>query len=380
LISINIKSKQFFMTLLNIPNSHASAVLTIDLEAVRKNYQILQRTVNSVEIAAVVKANGYGLGADKIGPALVKAGCKKFFVAHLEEGIHLRPYVGSTEIHILGGLLPGANDAYRKHNLIPVLGSLHEILAWSAYTRDMPLPCDIHVDTGMLRLGLPQGELLQIADDPDIMKGLQVLNVISHLASADEFQSNQTSAQLRAFKIARKILPMGKACLANSSGIFCGAPYHFDMVRPGIALYGANPTPHFPNPMCPTAGLKVRISQIRDALPGETVGYGATYKISKNSKIATVSVGYADGYLRSLSNKSFAYLDGHKIPLVGRVSMDLITFDITNVPIGLCNIGAWIELIGPSHSVDDLAKEGSTISYEILTNLGARYHRVYTNE
>jgi alanine racemase len=368
------------MTLSNIPKTHASAILTIDLAAVRKNYQILQDTLNGVEVASVVKANGYGLGADKIGTALVKAGCKKFFVAHLEEGIHLRRYVGDAEVHILGGLLPGASDAYREHSLTPVLGSLHEILTWGAYTRDTPLPCDIHVDTGMLRLGLPQSELHRIANDPDIITRLQVSNIISHLASADELNRNQTEAQLRAFQIARKTLPMGNACLANSSGIFCGKPYHLDMVRPGIALYGANPTPNFQNPMCPTIELKAKIIQIRDASAGETVGYGATYKVYKNSKIATVSVGYADGYSRSLSNKAFAYLGRHQIPLVGRVSMDLITFDITNVPIDLCKIGAWVELIGPNHSIDDVANEGDTISYEVLTNLGARYHRVYINE
>ncbi len=368
------------MILSNILKVHANTMLTIDLAAVRKNYKTLRRILNGVEVAAVVKANGYGLGAEKIGSALVKAGCKKFFVAQLEEGISLRPFVGDSEIHILGGLLLGASEAYSEHSLIPVLGSLHEISAWSSYTKDTPLPCDIHVDTGMLRLGLPQNELLQIAYDPSIMKGLKVLNVISHLASADELHSDQSSEQLRSFEIARKTLPIGKACLANSSGIFCGTPYHLDMVRPGIALYGANPTPSFRNPMYPTTELKARITQIRDAYAGETVGYGATYIVNKNSKIATVSVGYADGYLRSLSNKAIAYLGGYKIPLVGRVSMDLITFDITNVPVDLCKIGAWVELIGLNHSIDDLAREGNTISYEILTNLGTRYQRVYLNE
>jgi alanine racemase len=368
------------MELSNILEARASAILTIDLEAVRKNYQILKRALNGVEVAAVVKANGYGLGADKVGPTLVKAGCKKFFVANLEEGIHLRSYVGNSEIHILGGLLPKTIDTYQEYALIPVLGSLQEILAWDAYTRDGPLPCDIHVDTGMLRLGLPQNELLQIANDPNIVAGLQVLNVISHLASADEINSYQTASQLRAFKAARKTLPMGRACLANSSGIFCGAPYHLDMVRPGIALYGANPTPSLPNPMCATTALKAQITQIRNAHAGETVGYGATYKVTNNSRIATVSVGYADGYLRSLSNKAFAYLGEYKIPLVGIVSMDLITFDVTNVPVSLCKTGAWVELIGPNHSINDLASEAGTVSYEVLTSLGSRYHRVYINE
>lgn len=364
----------------NIPEAHASAILTIDLAAVRENYQILQHTVNGAECAAVVKADGYGLGADKIGPTLVKAGCRKFFVAHLEEGIKLRSYVGDAEIHILGGLLPGASDAYRDHQLIPVLGSLREFAAWSSYTKDSNLPCDIHVDTGMLRLGLPPDELRQIADDPDLLVGLNILNVISHLASADEIHSSQTGKQLKAFKKARDVLPMGNACLANSSGIFWGTPYHFDMVRPGVALYGANPTPDSENPMRPTINLKARIVQIREARVGDSVGYGATHNVTEHSKIATVAVGYADGYLRSLSSNACAYIGEHKIPLVGRVSMDLITFDVTEVPVNLCSVGAWVELIGPNHSVDDLANEGGTVGYEVLTSLGSRYHRVYINE
>jgi len=368
------------MTSSNIPETHASAILTIDLAAVRENYNILKRAVNGVECAAVVKANGYGLGADKIGPTLVKAGCTKFFVAHLEEGIKLRNHVGDAEIHILDGLLPGASDVYRDHQLIPVMGSLREFTIWSSYTKDSNLPCDIHVDTGMLRLGLPPDELRQIGDNPELLVGLNILNVLSHLASADELQSSQTGKQLKAYKEARDILPMGNACLANSSGIFCGTPYHFDMVRPGVALYGANPTPDSKNPMQPAINLKARIVQTREARVGDTVGYGAGHKVTRHSKIATLAVGYADGYLRSLSSNAFGYIGEHRIPLVGRVSMDLITFDVTQVPVNLCKVGAWVELIGPNHSVDDLANEGGTIGYEVLTSLGSRYHRVYINE
>ena len=173
---------------------------------------------------------------------------------------------------------------------------------------------------------------------------------------------------------------MGNACLANSSGIFCGTPYHFDMVRPGVALYGANPTPDSKNPMQPAINLKARIVQTREARVGDTVGYGAGHKVTRHSKIATLAVGYADGYLRSLSSNAFGYIGEHRIPLVGRVSMDLITFDVTQVPVNLCTVGAWVELIGPNHSVDDLANEGGTIGYEVLTSLGSRYHRVYINE
>ncbi|NQW01347.1 MAG: alanine racemase [Rhodospirillales bacterium] len=365
------------MTDISVPETHASAILTIDLAAIVENYRTLQKQTQGVECAAVVKANGYGLGAEQVGGALLGAGCRKFFVAHLDEGIDLRAVVGDAEIHILGGLVPGVEDVYRQHKLVPVLGSLGEIAAWKAYADGSPLPCDIHVDTGMLRLGLPPAELRQIADHPQLMSGLEIRNVISHLAAADTIHSPQSGAQLRAFKEARRILPQGQACFANSSGIFWGSPYHFDLVRPGVALYGVNPTPDSANPMRPTVELQARIVQLRDARAGDTVGYGATYKVKESAKIATLAVGYADGYLRALSGKAFAYLGGHRIPLVGRVSMDLITFDVSQVPHPLCHVGAWVELIGANHKVDDLAREADTIGYEVLTSLGSRYHRVY---
>ncbi len=360
-----------------IPEAHAGAVLTVDLAAIVENYKILQAQLATAECAAVVKANGYGLGSAEVGGALAQAGCTKFFVAHLEEGIRLRKYVGDAEVHILNGLMPGAGDVYQEHRLIPVLGSLREISAWQAFTKAHPLPCDIHVDTGMLRLGLPPDELREVANDPDIIKGLEIKNVMSHLASADELHSAQSGAQLQAFKTARDVLPMGAASFANSSGIFRGAPYHFDLARPGVALYGVNPTPDTLNPMRAAVELKARIVQIRNARRGETVGYGATYKIKENAKIATLSVGYADGYLRSLSGNTCGYIGEHRVPIAGRVSMDLISFDVSDVPVRLCHVGAWIELIGQHHSIDDLADEAGTIGYEILTNLGTRYHRVY---
>ncbi len=364
---------------MNIPQSHASAILTIDLNAITNNYNMLQRQLGGAECAAVIKADGYGLGAERVGASLAAAGCETFFVAHIEEGIRLRQVVGDAEIHILNGLLPGAADTYKTHNLIPVLGSLREIGAWKVYTKENHLPCDIHVDTGMLRLGLPPDELRQIANDGELVSGLNIKNVMSHLASADELHSPQSGKQLKAFKQAREVLPMGAASFANSSGIFRGAPFHFDLARPGVALFGVNPTADSSNPMQPTIELKARIIQLRDAWAGDTVGYNATYKIKEHTKIATLAVGYADGYLRSLSGRAFAYLDGHKIPLLGRVSMDVVCFDVSQVPVHSCFVGAWVELIGPNHSVDALAGEAGTIGYEVLTNLGSRYHRIYKN-
>ena len=365
--------------MIGISNTEAmtGAVLHIDLDAVQNNYRTLVDKLSGVPSAAVVKADGYGLGAKRVCPALAAAGCRVFFVAHLTEGIAIRTILPDTEIHILNGLMPDSLDAYREHRLIPVLGSLGDIATWRSFSTEAPLPCDIHVDTGMLRLGLPPDELDVLVDAPDKVIGMNICLVMSHLASADEVGSDQNLTQLAAFVRAREILPMGQACLANSSGIFLGTCYHFDMVRPGIALYGGNPTPGEPNPMVPTVTLKGRITQVRHATTGDTVGYNATYRVEDNALIATVSVGYADGYLRSLSGVASGMIDGIMVPLVGRVSMDLITFDVSAVRESARQPGQWIELIGPNITIDSLAATAGTISYEILTSLGQRYHRVY---
>jgi len=362
----------------DISEHHAGAVLSVNLDAVQSNYRLLRERLGDIPSAAVIKADGYGLGAAPVARALANAGCQTFFVFHVEEGVHARQALPDSEIHVLNGLLPGAEDAYREHRLVPVLGSLGEMDAWRDACSGDPLPCDLHVDTGMLRLGLPPDELSRIADDESLTAGLNVAYIISHLASADEPESLQNAQQLAAFREVRKVLPMGRACLCNSSGIFLGADYHFDLARPGVALYGVAPVPGQPNPLSPVIDLKGRIIQLRDAAAGDTIGYGATYRVEQPTRIATVPVGYADGYLRSLSNNACGYIGGAKVPLVGRVSMDLITFDVSGVPEHDCRPGAWIELIGANNSVDDAAAAAGTIGYEILTSLGNRYHRVYS--
>lgn len=361
------------------PEAEAGAVLSIDLGAVADNYRILKERLDRAECAAVVKADGYGLGAAQVAQVLFDAGCRQFFVAHVGEGVRLRQTLDNADIHILNGLLPDAEATYRTHRLIPVLNSLAEIDAWRDNADTRTLPCDLHADTGMLRLGLQPKDVQTLAEQPERLSGLDIRVVLSHLASADDADSPQNSAQLEAFERTRTALPMGRASFANSSGIFLGSDYHFDLARPGVALYGVNPTPDHPNPMRPTIQLKARIAQIRDAQADETVGYGASHTVGGPTRIATLAVGYADGYLRSLSGRGYGYIGDHKIPLVGRVSMDLITFDVTAVPQELCHPGAWVELIGPHRSVDDVATEAGTIGYEILTSLGARYHRVYKN-
>ena len=360
-----------------VPRLLTSTVLSINLDAVCANYNLIRKHLNGIPSAAVVKANGYGLGAAKIGHALAACGCKVFFVAHLHEGVNLRSALPNAEIHILNGLLPNALKIYRDYALVPVLCSLGDLESWKNFNTTSPLPCDIHVDTGMLRLGLPPSELSILEREHDRLFGLNVRLIMSHLASSEDINSNQNTMQLEAFKQARKILPMGKACFANSSGIFLGSQYHFDMARPGIAIYGANPTPDKPNPMTPTITLRAQITQVRDAEPGDTVGYNGTHRVKDKARIATVPVGYADGFLRSLSNNAVGMIDDVSVPLVGRVSMDLITFDVTNVPEGKCHPGQWVELIGAKIPLDSVAQSGGTIAYEILTSLGSRYYRTY---
>lgn len=361
----------------SIPEPLAGAVLTVDLDAIAANYALLRDAARGAEAAAVVKADAYGLGAERVAPVLAEAGCGTFFVAHVGEGVALRRILPDAEIHILNGLLPDAAEAYVAHRLIPALGSLDDIRRWRADARTRARPCDIHVDTGMLRLGLPPDELAALADDPAPLAGLDVRLVMSHFASADDAQAAQNRAQLAEFRAARDILPMGRTSFANSSGIFLGPEYRGDVVRPGVALYGCNPTPWRENPMRPVVSLMGRVLQVRDALPGENVSYGATFTVEKSMRIATVGVGYADGYPRSLSGRAEGFIDGVALPVLGRVTMDLIMLDASTVAADNCRPGAWVELIGPHMPVDTLADAAGTIGYEILTSLGSRYHRRY---
>lgn len=371
----------------NVPYGHAGAVLTIDLDAVTTNYRTLTDRLGGVKPAAVVKADGYGLGAGPVAVALANAGCRVFFVAHIEEGIRLRQFLNETgnsdfvaaEIHVLGGLMPGTEEAFDASRLIPVLGSLDEIHNWKQYCAGLEHapPCDIHADTGMCRLGLAPGELARLDLEPGRVDGLNIHLVISHLACADEPDHGKNAEQLEAFQNVRRILPQGRASLANSSGIFLGSDFHFDLARPGAALYGIAPVPGRANPMAQVVRLQGKIAQTRDVDTPQTVGYGANYRVEGPARIATVPVGYADGFLRYLSNKGTGYIGNIPVPIVGRVSMDLITLDVSGVPEHLCCAGALVDLIGPNNPIDQLADEAGTIGYEILTSLGNRYHRVY---
>jgi alanine racemase len=352
----------------------AHALLTIDLGAIVANWRLLHAKHPS---GAVIKADGYGLGARPVAAALAKAGCRDFFVATPDEALALRDTIPDAALVVLGGLFAGAEPDYATHGIIPALGSLAEIDAWSALARrlDRELPAYLHFDTGMSRLGLDAGECAVLAQDHGRLAGIDVRYVMSHLVSSELPDEKLNAIQRDRFIAGRSRLPAAPASLANSSGIFLGDGFAFDLARPGSALYGVNPTPHVVNPMRSVVTLAARVIAVREIPEGATVGYSATWTASRPSRIATVAVGYADGWHRAHSNSGAAYFDGHPVPLVGRVSMDLTTFDVTDQP--AVQPGSWLELLGRHRGVDDAARDAGTIGYEVLTALGPRYHRVY---
>ena len=348
------------------------AVLTIDLGAIAANWRQLAA---AGRMAGVVKADGYGLGAAPVARALRDAGCRDFFVAHLAEGMALRAALGpGPMVAVLNGFPPGADE---DAGLVPVLNGLPDVEAHAAVGRaaGRVRPAILHVDTGMARLGLDAAELDRVADDPGLLRGLDLRFVMTHLACADEPAHPLNALQARRFAAARARLPAMPASFANSSGLFLGPDFASDLGRPGCALYGINPTPGRPNPLRQVVTLDAPVLQVREIPAGTTVGYGAGWTAERTSRIATVAAGYADGYLRSLSGRAAGIIAGRPVPLVGRVSMDLITFDVTDVP--QLAPGDAIRLIGPGETPDDIAARAGTIGYEILTSLGRRYRREY---
>jgi alanine racemase len=357
------------------PAMRAGAVIEIDLGAVATNWRLLAGKVAPAACAAVVKANGYGLGAAPVARALSAAGCTRFFVATLDEGIALREALGSTpEIAVFNGPMPGAATEFTAARLTPVLNDPGQIEAWAALRpENRPRPL-VHVDTGMSRLGLSAAEFAECMTQ---IEKIDAAGLISHLACADTPAHTLNTAQRKRFIAARQRLPHLKASLAASSGIFLGPKYHLDEVRPGAALYGVNPLPGSANPMRPVIRLAARIIQLRKIDRGEAVGYGAAHVMDKPGMLATAAIGYADGWPRSLSHRGCGWLAGKRVPLLGRMSMDLTTFDVSDALQSELYPGNMIELIGTYYGVDDAAADAGTIGYEILTALGARYHRVY---
>jgi alanine racemase len=365
------------------PESEAGGILTIDLAAIVANWRELARRAEPAACAAVIKADAYGCGIEPIARALVAAGCDTFFVAHPEEGRRARAASPGAAIYVLNGLLPNTAEAYAEPNLRPVLCSLDEWAEWEAFkaATNWLGGAALHVDSGMNRLGLRPPEAMTLSKRAGIEhSGITLL--MSHFACSEDPAHPLNAKQIGLFREIRDLFPGIPASLSNSSGIFLGPDAHHEMVRPGVALYGANPTPGHVNVMRPVVRLEGRVAQVRAVPEGETVGYSATWTARRATRLAVVSIGYADGFLRAggasdLRRGAEAMVHGHRCPLAGRVSMDLMAVDVTDLPERTVKRGDLVALLDETIGVDDLAAHANTIAYEVLTNLGRRYRRVY---
>lgn len=358
-------------------------VLTVDLDAIIANWRKLEKTAVPAECSAVIKADAYGCGAEQVSRALSKAGCRTFFVATIEEARKVRAAVPEPTIYVLSGYFQNTGEHYAKINCRPVIGDLNELAEWDVFCRRSGWTggAAVHIDTGMNRLGLTLADAQAII--PRINAGDHGITlVMSHLVSAEQLNSPMNAKQLATFRSIASEFTGVPAALANSSGIFLGAPFQFDLVRPGAALYGVNPTPEADNPMQPVVELKARIVQIRNVERGESVGYGGTWTARRPTKLAIIAVGYADGYFRAASSNdgtrgADVIVAGKRCPIAGRISMDLIAIDITDLPPNAARRGHLVTLLGDGITVDELAHHFGTIGYEVLTSLGHRYARVY---
>lgn len=362
--------------------AEAGGILTIDLGALVANWRRLRERAAPAHCAAVVKADAYGCGIEPVVRALGAAGCATFFVAHLEEARRVRASAGDAAVYVLNGLMPGTAESYAAANLRPVIGGRAELDEWNAFRASSGWRGEaaLHFDTGMSRLGFAFEDANAVASGLGNDHGIAL--IMSHFACSEE-DHPLNAIQIGRFKTVRGHFGAIAGSLSNSSGIFLGHDAHHDLVRPGVALYGVNPLPGRANPMQPVVSLQGRIVQTRDVPQGATVGYSATWTAKRATRLAVVSVGYADGFPRAASASDAragaeAIVAGMRCPLAGRVSMDLIAIDITEVPAAQVSRGDLVTLIGDGITLDDLATRAGTIGYEVLTSLGRRYRRIYT--
>lgn len=353
-----------------------TAILDIDLGAVVANWRLLA-AMSQGETGAVVKANAYGLGAAQVAPALARAGCKTFFTATLDEAAALRPLLPGVRLLTLNGLSPYAAADFIAHEIIPVLATVRDVALWRAAAHEVGrvLPAFLHLETGLHRLGLDARDMAVLREDESLLAGLRIDTVMSHLVNAEDPADPLNQQQLALFTAYAAQFPGARRSIANSAGSFLGSAFQLDLTRPGAALYGLNTSLAQPRPMHPVLRLSAPVLQVHEIPAGARVGYGGTWVARRPSRIATIGVGYADGLLRSLSNQGSARFDGKAVPLVGRVSMDLATFDVTDVPV---TAGDSLVLLEPHHGADELAMEAGTIGYEMITSLGRRYQRRYS--
>lgn len=357
----------------------ADATLEVRLKAVRDNYRFFRTQAKGAETAAVVKANCYGLGMKQIAPMFEKLGCKTFFVANLDEAIELRKYISlSSRVFVFHGVKENELEEFDKHYINPVLNDISQVQIFTNFAKQLgkKLNCSIHFDTGMNRLGIDWQDAEKISEMSDL-ESLNINFLMSHLSCITNLEHPLNQQQLDRSLHIKKYFPDHKYSLANSRGTICGDDYLHDIVRPGSGLYGICGDLHKKNKIQNTVSLKAKIIQIRTLKEKGGVSYGATVTAAKGARLAVCPIGYADGFLRSLSNNAYGCLHGYKVPLLGIVSMDLTIFDISKVPENLVNLHDEIEFIGKHISIDDVAKAANTIGYEILTCLGNRYKKKY---
>lgn len=369
-----------------MPESLASATgtITVDLGRIAANWRALAAKVAPARCAAVVKADAYGLGAERVIATLARAGCTHFFIATPDEAETARRIAPDADIYALDGLVGNAAAPFAHLAVKPVLSTLDDIVAWSALcrARGERLPAALHIDTGLHRLGLPVRDVRRLAAEPSMMAGIDLDLVMSHLASADNPRDPKNRDQLLAFETLSALFPGISRSLAASDGLMLGPAYHFDLVRPGYALYGGQASQIGPAPVQAAVTVAARILAVADVTPGETVGYSATWRAKRSSRIATIAAGYADGVPRNASAPDgrpggHVLISGHLAPIVGRISMDLITVDVTDLPDGAAMPGEFAKLIADGLTVEDAGFAAGTIGYEILTRLGHRFTRLY---
>ena len=359
-------------------NAMFSSRLTVDLGALRGNYRTIASHVAPAACGATIKADAYGLGARDVAPALYEEGCRTFFVAQLREALGIADTLGrDAEIVILNGLDPGAEAFCAAHGFLPVLNADSQVARWRGLARALgkPLPAVLQVDSGMARLGLDAVAAQALASDPAFAQDVPLRLIMTHLACADEPGRAANAKQLACFQEIRSLFPAAPASIANSGGAFLSSAFHGDLVRPGIALYGVHPHSNG-TPMAPVVRLDARILQIRDVEAGVRVGYGLDYAAPSRRRLATLGIGYADGWPRSLGGTGSAWHTGQRLPIVGRISMDSITVDLTALAPDALAEGDFVELLGPFQSLADVARDAGTIAYEILTRLGTRSERI----
>ena len=346
--------------------------LEVDLDALVANYRVVRDAALPAESAAVVKADAYGLGAGPVARSLFAAGCRRFFVATLAEGAELRAVLREARIYVLDGPVDDDPADFSRDDLIPVLNSIEQVAVWANSG-----PAALHIDTGMNRLGLSGAELRSVASADSEFPQFALDLVMTHLACADEPGHPLNVAQVDEFAALVRVLPPAPTSIGNSAGAFAAPATRGNVVRAGIALYGGNPFTDRASPVAPVATLRAPVIQVRTLERAEPVGYGASFVAAKGARIATVALGYADGYPRVLGNCGVAALGGARVPVVGRVSMDLICLDVSQLPADAVGAGDYAELYGQEIPLDDVASTAGTISYELLTRVGRRVERRY---